>query len=318
MIFHRPPLRTAPGQVPPWRRVARQVAHAVGTPAGRRHVRRLAADARDRVIGSVFRWQPLRPVGRAIHRRVCEVATRRPDSVHTFFLRNPPLLEELGQVFAQWPADRPIRIASIGCSTGAELYTVLWLLRTKCPHLRLQGVGVDIDPAVLEKAGARTYGRNDLELSLLPQELVDRIFVPHGNALRVADWITEGTEWRQCDVVRDDLVAAVGQCDVVLANNLLCHLPVADAEVAMRRIVRLVAPRGCLVCYGVDLDLRERVVLEAGLSPFGYDIERSYAAEPRALWKWPLAYWAQEPFDGTREDALVRYSSIFLAVAGAL
>ena len=92
-----------------WRRAARRLVHAIGTPAGRRHLTRLAADARDRVVGSVFRWAPLRPVGRAIHRRVCAVATRRPESVHTFFMRNRPLLEQIRKVVAEWPADHPIR-----------------------------------------------------------------------------------------------------------------------------------------------------------------------------------------------------------------
>jgi SAM-dependent methyltransferase len=257
-------------------------------------------------------------VGRAIHRRVCDLAPRRPESVHTFFMRNPPLLEQLSEVVEQWPADRPVRIASVGCSSGAELYTVLWLIRSRRPDLRVQGVGIDIDPAVLEKAAAGVYGRDDLELSLLPAEHFGQIFVNSGSSLAVASWIAEGTEWRQCDVVRDDLEAAVGRFDMVLANNLLCHLPARAAEVAMRNIVRLVGPAGCLVCYGVDLDLRERVVQEAGFSPFPCDIARSYAAEPRALWKWPFAYWAQEPFDGNRTDAMLRYSSIFVTLVGAL
>ena len=307
-----------PAGVPTWRHAARRLAHAVGTAEGRRHVRRIAGDTRDRVAGAVFRWRPLRPIGRAIHRRVRESARRRPDSVHTFFVRNPPLFEQIGLVLAGWPAERALRVASIGCSTGAELYSVLWLIRSRRPDVQASGVGVDIDPTVLAKAARGAYRRDDLELSLISDELVDQLFVPHGAELLVEGWIAGGTEWRQGDVAADDLAGALGQFDLVLANNLLCHLPEDAAEAGMRNVVRLVAPGGCLVCYGVDLDIRERVIAESGLAPFPHDVELSYTAEPRALWKWPFAYWAQEPFDETRADATLRYSSIFVTMAGIL
>ncbi len=308
--------RSGMRSVPRWRRLARKLAHLVGA-TGRRHARRVVTDRVHMLAGGVLRWRPLRPVGRAIHRRIIESPARRPDSLHTFFRRNRPLLEQIRGIASIWPGKRTLMVASIGCSTGAELYSVLDVVQRERPGLHVRGIGVDIEPEALRRAAAAHYRREDQELSQLADAEIDELFVRDGSGLAVAPRIAAAAEWREADVIRDDLREIVGHCDIAIANSILCHLPPAAAEAALRNIIRAIAPGGYLVCYGMDIELRSRVVTELGLTPLSGDPQPTYVAEPRAIWKWPFAYWAQEPFDRSHPDAAVRYASVFMTKSGA-
>jgi CheR methyltransferase-like protein len=108
----------------------------------------LTADHMDRAIE--FLWtslpEPARSckiaqiIGHVIHRRACRVH-ERGGGTYTRFFRNVPQLELLRDLALEMPREKPLKILVLGCSTGAELYSVLWMLRRVRPEQRVPRIG---------------------------------------------------------------------------------------------------------------------------------------------------------------------------------
>ncbi|HEY7878128.1 MAG TPA: hypothetical protein VIC55_07875 [Gemmatimonadaceae bacterium] len=79
----------------------------------------------------------------------------------------------------------------------------------------------------------------------------------------------------------------------------------------MMNIGGLVAPGGYLFTYGVDLDVKTRVVTRLRLQPVLECLEDVYEADWKARLRWPFSYWSKEPLDHHRRDWPVRYGSVF-------
>src|SRR5262249_42900688 len=94
---------------------------------------------------------PLRTVGKVIHTLSTRFSERR-QSESTWFLRNLPLLYTIQDHVSAFERTKPLRICSIGCSTGAELYSILWMLRKSQPSRGIAPVGIDRSEAVIETA----------------------------------------------------------------------------------------------------------------------------------------------------------------------
>jgi hypothetical protein len=75
----------------------------------------------------------------------------------TRFLRNAPQLEVLRERLGGHEHGATVKIASVGCSSGAELYSLLWVARNSPPDLHIVAVGVDASPRVLDVARTGVY-----------------------------------------------------------------------------------------------------------------------------------------------------------------
>lgn len=265
-----------------------------------------------------FRW-----VGRLIYDHVSRF-DQRHQSHSTWFLRYTlhnrvwytPLLAQSNGA--------PVRIASIGCSTGAELYSALYQIRSARPGIRVIGTGVDMSPAVVDVAADAWYdaaGPSSEGLDALPSgawelgHLSDReretLFEPGGNGrVRVRDWIRADTHWVAADASDPGLVDRMEPQDVVLANNFLGPMDQEVAEACLRNLVRLVRPGGYLVVDGIDQDLRARLFPTLGLTPIVDRLEEVYYEDPTKR-NWPWERWALEPLDFDRPDWRFRYCSIY-------
>lgn len=268
---------------------------------------------------AILARRPVRRFGIWIHKHYAS----RQDRLQTHttrFLRNRPQLEVIAALLGRRMAGGELKVASIGCSTGAELYSALWLLRNALPGLRISGVGVDISADAVQVAQAGRYSRNapalrahddfagEPEIKGMQPHLLGEFFVEKDDAFIVHDWIREGTSWLVGDVRSE--VESLGAHDVVIANNFLGPMDDADAEACLRNLVLLVKPKGYLVVEGVDLDLKCRVLGSLGLIPVAQALEAVYFAD---YWKmgWPWVRWAHEPIDKSRSDWRLRYSTIF-------
>src|SRR5215471_12224548 len=69
---------------------------------------------------SVVALAPIRSYGNFLHRLV-RIKSDRGQLCHTFFLRNRPALELIRRLVERSPADT-LKLAVLGCSTGAEAY----------------------------------------------------------------------------------------------------------------------------------------------------------------------------------------------------
>jgi SAM-dependent methyltransferase len=139
----------------------------------------------------------------------------------------------------------------------------------------------------------------------------DQLFDRHGDFFTVKSWIKEGISWYCADAGDLNLVSILGRQDIVVANRFLCHMGPANAERILRNLGRLLKPGGYLFVSGVDLDVRTRAAVDAKWEPVTELMEEIHNGDPTIRSGWPFEYWAKEPFQAKRANAIVRYASAF-------
>jgi SAM-dependent methyltransferase len=294
----------------PWRRVGRMLQSAVSRVE-------LPKDYPDRAIEVLWQrlprpaqsWKVTRTIGHLIHRRVCRVRERGGGS-YTRFFRNLPQLEVLRDLALEMPRRDRLKILVLGCSTGAELYSLLWMVRMARPEQSVQALGIDLSTSCVRAAAGGAYPIDATEVAGISETAYHRLFTRHADMLSVQRWMQDHVTWSVGDACSPDLPTQLGLQDLVLANNFLFHMSAARAEACLRNIVRLVAPNGYLSVAGVDLDVRSRVVHDMGLRPIPAKLEDIYAADG-LLEAWPLHFWGLEPLDRRHRDWPLRYTTVF-------
>jgi chemotaxis methyl-accepting protein methylase len=198
----------------------------------------------------------------------------------------------------------------MGCSTGADLYSILWLIRTAQPKQAVQALGIDLVEECVQVASRGVYPFRVVEVAKVSENSHKGLFTRQGKTLVVQDWLKAGVTWSVGDAFSPDLPVRFGLHDVVFANNFLFQMSPERSESCLRNLTRLVAPNGYLVVSGVDLDLRSKVLGELGFVPVTARWEEIYAAEDVHA-AWPLRFWGLEPIDRTRQDCPARYTTVF-------
>jgi chemotaxis methyl-accepting protein methylase len=285
----------------------------------------------DHLPPSATSTRPGHLYGRHLHRLV--LLRPRRMSVATFFFRNRPEMELLCRLLQGRTPGASVRMAVLGCSKGAEVYTIAFAVRSRRPDLDVRLTGVEISPALLTFAtkgvyaiAAPTSEGEDSEADqasetgedqarslferMTPTEL-DALFVRDGNRLRVRPEFQTGIAWQIGDAGDPGLLHVIGQQDVVFANRFLCHLPPPQADACLRTLSNLVTPGGCLFVSGMDLDVRTRVALDRGWTPITELFAEVYEGDPSLREVWPWNYSGTEPIDRTRPDWRTRYASVF-------
>ncbi len=254
--------------------------------------------------------------GHALHRAVRRGAVRR-QFFGTFFLRNRPQLEQIRRLASDHPPGAPLRLAILGCSIGAEVYSVLWTIRSARPDLPLRTVALDLSPQILAVAEQAVYSSDSCGLvgesifeRLTPAER-DAMFDWDAGRATVKPWLRAGIRWQVGDAADPTLPATLGAQDLVLANNFLCHMPPESAERCLRNIARLPAPGGHLLVLGIDLDVRQKVARELGWHPLPELIRDIHDGDPVLRRDWPCAWWGLEPLDERRPDWPLRYAAAY-------
>jgi SAM-dependent methyltransferase len=257
----------------------------------------------------VRRWKSTQELGRRIHQRACRVQPRG-GGCFTRFFRNVPQLELVRDLVLERPRGEPVKIASVGCSTGAELYSVLWLIRTARPTQDIQALGIDLAEECVQAASRGVYPCRVIEVAKVSENSHKGLFTRDGKTFVVQEWVKEAVNWAVGDACSSDLVSRFGSHDVVFANNFLFHMPPERAEACLRNLARLVARDGYLVVSGADLEVRSRVVVELGFVPVTARWEEIHTAEDVHA-AWPLQFMGLEPIDRTRQDCAARYATVF-------
>jgi SAM-dependent methyltransferase len=262
----------------------------------------------------------VRSYGAWLHTLVC-LSARRQQYFGTFFLRNRPLLELMRRLAGQKADGATLRIAVLGCSIGAEVYSILWTIRSARPDLKVLLDAVDISKEILSFAEKGIYPPDTSQLDgasiferLTEAERVE-MFDWEGGRAKVKSWLREGTTWQLQDAADPELLDILGPQDMVVASNFLCHVARSDAERCLRNIVRLVSPGGYLFVSGVDLDVRTKVALDLGWQPLPELIREIHNGDPSVRADWPWQWWGLEPWNQRRRDWRTRYAASFRIVS---
>jgi len=254
--------------------------------------------------------------GRWVHGQVLRRSNREMH-IWSTFLRNRPSLELMSRLIQEREEGSTLNVAVLGCSVGAEVYSILWTLRSARPDLDIVVYAADISAAVVDVAEAGVYapGMSDVVgpgifERLTERELQDMFDWEDGKA-HVKGWLREGTEWEVADACDPELVSRLGRKDIVVASNFLCHMEPASAERCLRNMARLVEPGGYLFVTGVDLDVRTDVASDLGWEPVDDLLVEIHDADPALRNYWPWDWAGLEPLDRRRHDWRTRYATAF-------
>lgn len=260
--------------------------------------------------------RPVRLYGAFLHSLV-KLRSPRTQYHGTFFLRNRPELALIRALAEKRPQGSTLRIAVVACSNGAEVYSIVWTIRSARPDLKLFVHAMDISNEIVEIAKQGVYSEGSEKTVSAPiferltSEEIRTMFDRDGGRMKIQSWIREGISWQAGDAGDPKLANNLGLQDMVVANKFLCHMNPPDAERCLRNIAHLVAPGGYLVVSGVDLEVRTKVALELGWTPIPELIEEIHDGDPSVRRDWPWKYWGLEPFDRKKPDWAVRYASFF-------
>jgi SAM-dependent methyltransferase len=270
----------------------------------------------ERLPSRVRNLQAFRWYGAWLHSLVC-LGARRQQFFGTFFLRNRPALELMRRLARQKAQGSTLRIAVLGCSIGAEVYSILWTIRSARPDLKVLLDAVDISKEILSFAEKGIYGPDTSQLvgasifeRLTETEMVE-LFDWEGDQAKVKSRLREGITWRLLNVADPELVNTLWPQDMVVASNFLCHMARADAEKCLGNTAQLVSPGGYLFASGVDLDVRTKVALDLGWEPVRELIVEIHDGDRSVRADWPWAWWGLEPFNRKRHDWQTRYAAAF-------
>lgn len=284
----------------------------------------------------------LSPVCTAYGRFINELVRRhskRRQYFGTHFLRNRPELELLRRLVDQKTYSERVVIAVLGCSKGAEVYSISWTIRSARPDLKLTIYAVDISQEILEFArmGVYAYDRDgdpaaqsdacaaDLQgvarntskdqcasiFDRLSDEEMTALFDMEDDLVKIKPRLKDGIIWLCRDAGDPQLVDDIGGQDIVVANRFLCHMPPLAAEECLGNLARLVRPGGYLFVSGVDLDVRTKVAIEKHWIPVTELVKEIHEGDRSLIEGWPLEYWGLEPFCRNRPDWKIRYASVF-------
>ena len=211
----------------------------------------------------------------------------------------------------------------LGCSTGAEAYSVAWTIRSARPELKLILHAVDISSLAVEvgKSGVYSLVASQLTNTDMFERMtaaeIEELFDRDGDAVTVKSWIKEGIKWNVGNAAEPEILDTLGPQDIVVANNFLCHMDDTMAERCLRNIARLVSPHGYLFVSGIDLDIRTKVANDLGWNPLQELLEEIHEGDPGMRSFWPCHYAGLEPLNKKRQDWRIRYATAFQLVPSA-
>jgi chemotaxis protein methyltransferase CheR len=256
--------------------------------------------------------------GQALRYRLALHLEDRKQHTFTQFFRMPAQLDALtGPVLDFLGARRgsePIRIVVIGCSTGAEPYTLSSVLLDRCPALSVTVDAYDIDESVLAVGRGATYTAHEVLSNSPDPDFVEKTFDRReGNLYQVKPGIAQRVQFHQADFVHGTLQRNLPTADIVFAQNVMCNLRRPDAARLFDNAVALLKPLSVLFVDGVDLDMRERRTRRHRLVPLRFALERIHdeARHVRGE-RYPWYAAGLEPFSPKHRNCDHRYSTIFL------
>jgi len=210
-----------------------------------------------------------------------------------------------------------LKIAVLGCSIGAEVYSILWTIRSARPDLKVLLEAVDISKEILSFAEKGSYSADTSQFvgasifdRLTEAEMIE-MFDWEGDQAKVKSWLREGIRWQLGDAADAKLINILGPQDMVVASNFLCHMARADAEKCLGNIAQLVSPGGYLFVSGVDLDVRTKIALDLGWEPVRELMVEIHDGDCSVRNDWPWEWWGLEPLNRKRHDWQIRYAAAF-------
>jgi len=177
----------------------------------------------------------------------------------TRFFRDRAVFEHLWREIvpqlARRSPDGILRIWSVGCGAGQEVYSLAMLqAETPAPTGRVELFASDLSERLLDRARAGLYSSFEVQRGLSARQLV-RHFENRDEHFQLAKRIRQEVRWRCVNLIED--LTPVGAFDVVLCRYVLNGFTDSARRTASVKLANLLTPCGVLV-MGED----ERPALE--------------------------------------------------------
>ncbi|MGA9343417.1 MAG: CheR family methyltransferase [Rhodanobacteraceae bacterium] len=255
--------------------------------------------------------------GQAFRHRVALHFENRKAFTFTQFLRLPSQLDALcGPVleFVRPHDGTPVRIAVIGCSNGAEPYTIASILLQRRPDIAFTIDAYDIDPDVLRIARAATYSADEVFANpFVTPEFVAHTFDQGAAQLAIKSAIAQRVRFHLADATDAGASRLIAPADMVFSQNVMCNLQRRQARRFFDNVAALLKPRSALFLAGMDLDMREQRTRRQGLVPLAFALERIHDEARLVLGeRYPWHAAGLEPYSRRKRNLERRYSTIFL------
>ncbi len=232
----------------------------------------------------------------------------------TLMFRNLPLLRQLVAIVkAVVVRSGRARIHVGACSTGEEVYSLALLLQQAALIDACTIRASDVNPALLRRA--RTGVLEAEVVKAIPEELGALDLVPRRDGCLE---LGPATRRHITFAVEDLMESPPGQkFDLVIANNVLVHLPLPARDTMLRRLYEQLARDGLLCVGGVrhdelggTLDALGLVAIRQG-SNVAFD---AWAIQRNAWYVSPRPYWALPPARHTADQPW-KHASLFACTA---
>lgn len=162
----------------------------------------------------------------------------------TEFFRDPALFRWLrSDVLPDLLLRRPRpRVWSVGCSSGAELYSVALLLAERGHLAGSDLLGTDCRTSAICAAGEGWFQASDVQN--VPEPLLSQYLARERGGYRVVPAIRNAVRWAVADAF---LTPAAGPWDAILCRNVAIYLQPAACAVLWRKLADALAAGGLLI-----------------------------------------------------------------------
>ena len=168
----------------------------------------------------------------------------------TYFLRHGEQFQALTRtalpdLLRRSNGSRPLRLLSAGCSTGEEAYSLAIALRESGFGRDASILGIDVNPAALERARSGRY--TNWSLRSVPMATQQRWFTIDGDDVVLDPTIRSAVRFERRNLAQDDPGLWLPETfDVIFCRNVVMYFtPTVMAEV-IGRIARSLVPGGYL------------------------------------------------------------------------
>jgi chemotaxis protein methyltransferase CheR len=145
-----------------------------------------------------------------------------------------------------------IRIWCAAASTGQEPYSIAMMLKeeaAKIPGWRVDILGTDISPTVLEKAKAGLYSQFEVQRGL-PIQLLVKNFQQVNEMWQIDSAIRAMVRYQECNLLED--ITRLGQFDVVFCRNVLIYFDQETKGRVLANVAKMLTPEGVLFLGGAE------------------------------------------------------------------
>ena len=207
----------------------------------------------------------------------------------------------------------PLEIVVFACCSGAEVFSLSWLLRQNFPQLRYRIRGFDIVDSVIQQARAGVFTREEVfQGPFATADFVDATFDLVDGKYHVKRSIAEPTSFAVGSLLDKPLMDSLAGADIVVAQNVLFHLPRPQARTAFGYLHDMLRPGGAMFINGMDTDMRVSLTKKLKMEPLDFLVEEIHQdASIDRGGGWAGAYWGRRPFSRNSRDWLRKYGTIY-------